>query len=136
MDFVYDDGGRKAAGLGPVHAHGGDCVCRAVAIASQKPYQDVHGRLAYHTGRVRHSKRRPSPENGIFTHKPWFAQYMTELGFRWVYTGFLRLSAINFPAKGRVIRIAIGHAFAIVDGVLHDTHFNPDYCVQGYWVKT
>lgn len=35
MPFVYDDGGRKEAGR---KGYTGDCVCRAVAIATQKPY--------------------------------------------------------------------------------------------------
>jgi hypothetical protein len=136
MDFVHDDGGRKAAGFPPVHGLGGDCVCRAVAIASQVPYAEVHARLVHRTGRVRHSKRRPSPENGIHVTAPWFAAYMKELGFsRFVDCGFKHLSAITFPAKGRIVGQAIGHAFAIVDGVLHDTHVNPEYSVSGYWVK-
>src|SRR6266702_525925 len=39
MDFVYNDGGRAAAGY---RGRAGDCVVRAIAIAAQKPYQDVY----------------------------------------------------------------------------------------------
>src|SRR6516165_10226867 len=39
MDFVYSDGGRAAAGY---KGRAGDCVVRAIAIAAQKPYQEVY----------------------------------------------------------------------------------------------
>ena len=39
MDFVYNDGGRAAAGY---KGQAGDCVVRAIAIATQKPYQEVY----------------------------------------------------------------------------------------------
>jgi hypothetical protein len=39
MDFVYNDGGRAAAGY---KGRAGDCVVRAIAIATQKPYQEVY----------------------------------------------------------------------------------------------
>jgi len=41
--FVYNDGGREAAGY---KGTAGDCVCRAVAIAAELPYQEVYDRLA------------------------------------------------------------------------------------------
>lgn len=43
MKFVYDDGGRAAAGFKGKKV--GDCICRAVAIATGKPYRDVHNEL-------------------------------------------------------------------------------------------
>lgn len=39
MSFVFDDGGRATAGFGKVPkglGGGGDCVCRAVAIATEE----------------------------------------------------------------------------------------------------
>ena len=41
--FVYNDGGREAAGY---KGKAGDCVCRAIAIAARLPYQEVYDRLA------------------------------------------------------------------------------------------
>ena len=42
MRFAYDDGGRAACGYkGTV----GDCGCRAIAIATGIPYQEVYDRL-------------------------------------------------------------------------------------------
>ena len=42
MQFQYNDGGRKEAGY---EGHAGDCVTRAIAIATQKPYQEVYTAL-------------------------------------------------------------------------------------------
>jgi hypothetical protein len=39
MDFVYNDGGRAAAAY---KGRAGDCVVRAIAIATQKPYREVY----------------------------------------------------------------------------------------------
>ena len=60
MDFVYNDGGRAAAGY---KGRVGDCVVRAIAIATQKPYQDVYDAinvlaLAERTRRGRRSSAR------------------------------------------------------------------------------
>jgi hypothetical protein len=41
--YEYDDGGRKDAGW---KGTGGDCVVRAVAIATGRPYQEVYDRCA------------------------------------------------------------------------------------------
>jgi len=43
MDFKFNDGGRKASGR---RGTAGDCVARAVAIASGRPYDEVYKRLA------------------------------------------------------------------------------------------
>jgi hypothetical protein len=42
MDFTYDDGGRAAAGF---KGSTGDCVTRAIAIATGKPYREVYDAL-------------------------------------------------------------------------------------------
>lgn len=43
MKYQYNDGGRAEAGY---KGHTGDCVCRAIVIASELPYQEVYNRLA------------------------------------------------------------------------------------------
>jgi hypothetical protein len=45
MKYVYDDGGRLAAGF---KGKTGDCVTRAIAIATEKPYQEVYDALWGH----------------------------------------------------------------------------------------
>lgn len=40
--FIYSDGGRTEAGF---KGSAGDCVCRAIAIATAKPYREVYDQL-------------------------------------------------------------------------------------------
>ena len=37
--FKYDDGGRSEAGF---KGHAGDCTVRSVAVATQRPYQEIY----------------------------------------------------------------------------------------------
>jgi len=57
--FVYDDGGRAAAGF---KGKTGDCVCRAIAIATAtgKQYQEVYDALNALGSRERVAKRKRS----------------------------------------------------------------------------
>lgn len=142
MNFVFDDGGRSEAGF---TGKAGDCVARAVAIASGLPYRAVYDRLAKETGAQRAGKRgkRPaSARNGINTKRKWFKDYMAELGFRWVPTMQIgsgctvHLRSSELP-PGRLIVSTAKHYVAVIDGVVHDT-FRPDredICVYGYWTK-
>jgi len=125
-DFVYDDGGRVAAGY---KSPAGDCVCRAVAIASGRPYAEVRDRLRRGTGRVRHSKTRPSPDNGIPVMKRWFMLLMEESGFRFVRKG-------DLPDAGRLVVLTRTHAFAVIDSAARDTHMHRLADRRfGYWIK-
>ena len=85
--FVYNDGGREAAGY---KGTAGDCVCRSIAIAAQLPYQQVYDRLAEGNASQRKStrtgKKSRSARNGINTTRKWFKDYMLELGFVWTPT--------------------------------------------------
>jgi len=70
--FVYNDGGRKEAGF---NGYTGDCVIRAIAIATGKPYREVYDTcfemakayVASHNNKVsRYIKRiGASPRNGV-----------------------------------------------------------------------
>ena len=125
-EFVYDDGGRIAAGY---KNSAGDCVCRAVAIASGRSYAEVRDRLRRGTGRVRHSKRRASPDNGIPVLKRWFILLMEEFGFTFVRKG-------EIPDTGRIVVITRTHAFAVIDGTARDTHMSGLADRRfGYWIK-
>ena len=54
MKIVINDGGRSAAGF---KGKTGDCVCRAIAIASGLPYEEVYATLAKGQGTQRMSKK-------------------------------------------------------------------------------
>jgi len=124
--FIHHDGGRVAAGY---KNPAGDCVCRAVAIASGRSYVEVRDRLRLGTGRVRHSKRRASPDNGIPVQKRWFMLLMEEFGFKFVRKA-------DLPDVGRMVVITRTHAFAVIDTTAFDTHMR---CLAerrfGYWIK-
>jgi hypothetical protein len=126
MQFVYDDGGRAAAGF---KGSAGDCVARAVAIAAGMPYEEVYERLAHGTGQERKSRGRTA-RNGIHTSRKWFKQFMEGLGFVWtpcmtIGSGCtVHLHDGELP-MGRLVVAVSKHYTAVIDGVIHDTH-NPE----------
>lgn len=130
LSFEKDDGGRAAAGF---KGTAGDCVCRAIAIASGRPYGEVYQRLADGMGSQRQTKRmrakhkRASARSGILTTRKWFRDYMAELGFEWVPTMGIgtgcrvHLADGELP-MGRLIASVSKHYTAIIDGVIRDNH--------------
>lgn len=66
MKWVYDDGGREAAGY---KGSTGDCVCRAVSIATGIPYQQVYDDINRIAKSERTGKRKrgiSSARNGVY----------------------------------------------------------------------
>lgn len=142
--FVYNDGGRQAAGF---IGNAGDCVARAIAIASGESYKAVYNRLADGMANQRKSKRTPkqprSARNGIYVKRKWFKDYMSELGFEYVATMGIgtgcqvHLKADELP-KGKIICTLSKHYAAVIDGVINDTYDcsrNGTRCVYGYWQR-
>jgi len=139
MKFQYDDGGRAAAGF---TGKAGDCVTRAVAIATGQPYAAVYAVLALNAGRERNS-RGATARNGIHTSRKWFKNYMRALGWEFVATMGIgtgctvHLRAEELP-PGRLVVSVSRHYCAVIDGVIHDA-FDPQRgglrCVYGYWRK-
>lgn len=125
MKFIYDDGSRAAAGF---KGRAGDCVARAVAIASGKPYSEVYNALAAGMGSQRKSRGRTA-RNGVSTRRKWFKDYMASIGFKWVPTMLIGSGCVvhladgELPA-GRLVVAVSKHYTAVIDGVIHDTH-NP-----------
>lgn len=141
--FVFDDGGRQIAGY---KGSAGDCVARAIAIASRRPYQEVYDALASGNAGQRQGrngkKRGRTARSGIQVNRKWFKDYMAGLGFRWVPTMGIgtgcrvHLSPDELPG-GRIIVSLSRHYVAVIDGVIRDT-YDPsrdgNRCVYGYWV--
>lgn len=136
VKFQLNDGGRAAAGY---KGRAGDCVARAIAIAAERPYQEVYQRLA--SGNATKGVR--TARNGVRVGSKWFKDYMAELGFRWVATMGIgtgckvHLKEDELP-KGRIIVSLSRHYAAVIDGVLHDTYEDTrgdKRCVYGYWVR-
>jgi len=142
LKFQHNDGGRSAAGF---KGSAGDCVTRAIAIASGLPYRDVYNALAEGSANQRASsrtsKRAKSARNGINVKRKWFKDYMKSLGFEWVPTMQIgsgckvHLHDDELPT-GRLVVSVSKHYTAVIDGVVHDTH-DPrregHRCVYGYW---
>jgi hypothetical protein len=135
MPYVYDDGGRAAAGY---EGSAGDCVVRSIAIATGLPYEDVYRRCA--AGNAAAGGKRSAPD-GIHTKAGWFKEYMAQLGFEWIPTmrigqgTTVHLIGHELPG-GRIICTVSKHYVAVIDGVIHDTH-DPSRlgarAVYGYW---
>lgn len=143
--FVYDDGGRAAAGY---RGSTSDCVTRAIAIATEIPYQQVYdlvnqaALLERPTASKRRGGKRSSARTGVY--KPTIRRLIASLG--WVWTPTMRigqgctvhLRADELPA-GRLVVQTSKHLVAVIDGVIHDTDIEVDRdgtrCVYGYWTK-
>jgi hypothetical protein len=95
MNYVYDDGGREAAGF---KGKTGDCVTRAIAIATGKPYQEVYDALwaglhdyaNSHRDRTAHrikrggGRRGTTPRNGVSPKV--YGAFLRSLGWTWTPT--------------------------------------------------
>ena len=137
MQFVYDDGGRAEAGY---KGDADDCVVRAIAIATGKPYQEVYDDL-FELNRLNNKNpRRCSPRDGNTTRKVYDA-YLASLGWEWTATMQIgsgcqvHMRQDELPS-GRIIVRLSRHLAAVIDGVLHDTHDcsrGGTRCVYGYW---
>lgn len=124
MEFVHDDGGRALAGFKGRAA--GDCVCRAIAIATQKPYREVYDALNLLAKKERPRPgrcRRSSSRTGV--HRVTYEVYLRSLGWVWVPTMRVgqgckvHLKKEELPGGRLVVRLS-KHLAAVVDGVLHD----------------
>jgi hypothetical protein len=141
MNLVISDGGRAAAGY---RGKAGDCVCRAIAIATCRPYQEVYDALKALAGEERITKRRrrkSSVRDGV--RRSTSRKYLAALGWTWTPTMKIgqgcktHLNEGELP-MGRLVVSVSKHFVAVIDGVIHDTH-DPSRggsrCVYGYFSK-
>ena len=151
--WVKDDGGRQASGIARAAGRkdeAGDCVVRAIAIATGKPYLEVHKAITVaKVGDVvagdREYTKRVKRRGGVRAFDPdygcsdeAYGPYLKSLG--WSYTstkGQVRLRADELPRGRLIVRIS-RHLVAVIDRVIYDTHD----CggagrvrVKGYWSK-
>lgn len=138
LPFVFDDGGRAAAGFdGPAK---GDCAARAVAIATELSYQEAHDAIA-RLSKDRAIVRKSDPERGVYrVVLRWLLE--EELGWIWrdpfdiAGTVVVRLAAGEIPSSGRLIVAMRGHFAAVIDGKLRDTwdcSRRGEQRIAGYW---
>lgn len=127
--YIRTDGGRSNYFKGTT----GDCVVRAIALASDMDYKEVYNAL---------KKRMPkgsSPRNGV--PKKIYHSYIIELGFEWVsYMGIgtgckVHLRKDELP-KGTIICRLSKHLTCVKNHVLYDMyHPGINRCVYGVYKK-
>jgi hypothetical protein len=154
--WVKDDGGRKNSGIARAAGRKdavGDCVARAITIATGKPYREVHDALtvanvryiyAGGKGKGDHWIRRERRRGGVRAFDPdhgcadgAYGPYLKSLGWNYVPTKGqkVHLRADELP-RGRLIVRIRRHLVAVIDHVIHDTHDCARagrVCVEGYW---
>ena len=140
VECVYNDGGRDACGY---KGTTGDCVCRAIAIATDQSYDKVYEDLINLAGSMRQTKRvRGShPRTGVC--KNVYGKYLKDLGWKWIPVMKVGIGCTMHLVKnelppGRLIVRLSKHVCAVIDGVVYDTYDpsrNGSRCVYGYWKK-
>ena len=139
MEFQFNDGGREAAGY---KGKASDCVTRAIAIATGKPYQGVYDAINECAVGERTGKKKKGISNartGVY--KQTARKYLASIGWKWTPTMFIgqgckvHLKASELPA-GRLIVEVSNHTVAVIDGVIFDNHDcsrGETRCVYGYY---
>lgn len=148
MNFIYDDGGREAAGF---KGKTGDCACRAIAIATQMPYKEVYDLINEYgkAERANRKSRRGNTHNGhrsdarTGVYADTMRKIMERLGWKWHPTMAIgkgctvHLRKDELPS-GRIVCNVSRHFVAVIDGVVHDTYDSTrdeNRCVYGYYSK-
>lgn len=141
FELVVTDGGRESAGfMGSTR----DCVCRAVALVTGRPYMEVYDVINAEASRERSGSRkrgrRSSARAGVF--KATTARVMDRFGLFWTPTMRIgsgctvHLRPDELPQGVPLVVSVSGHVTAVVDGKIHDTHDparDGTRCVYGYW---
>lgn len=141
MRFIYDDGGRAEAGF---KGTTNDCVCRAIAIATERPYIEIYDMINEYGKKERKGKRKSgksSARTGVYP--ATIRKIMAALGWEWHPTMLIgsgcttHLKADELPT-GRLVVNVSKHIVAVIDGVIYDTYDcsrDETRCVYGYYTK-
>lgn len=138
MKFIEDDGGREEAGYTGTT---GDCVTRAISIATGTPYKEVYDSLFGMMKDDRKYEKGDSPRKGV--RRKVYEAYLKTLGWKWTPTMQIgsgctvHVKEDELP-EGRLILRLSRHLTAVVDGELHDTYDcsrDGTRCVYGYFSK-
>mmetsp|Transcript_18138 Transcript_18138/g.42391 ORF Transcript_18138/g.42391 Transcript_18138/m.42391 type:complete len:359 (-) Transcript_18138:113-1189(-) len=157
LPWEYHDGGRRDAGFS---GFAGDCFTRAVAIAAQRPYQEVYDFVNMvakdlKAGHTTCSKQKRAVQKGQANRRwtlgdahrgvrnPLFHEVMRLMGWVWTPTMHygggckVHLRPGELP-PGRLICRVTKHLTAVVDGVIYDSHDpcrHGNRCVYGYFSR-
>lgn len=140
MQFVYNDGGRQEAGY---KGKTRDCVCRAIAIATEQPYEEIYKKLNELISASKQSKAKKKSNSRTGICKKYYHIFLINSGWKWVPcmkigTGCqTHLRAEELPTGRLIIRLS-RHLTTVIDGVLNDTYNcsrDEKRCVYGYYKK-
>jgi hypothetical protein len=139
MEFIYSDGGRALAGF---KGETGDCVTRAISIATGKPYQEVYDALNQLSKDEKSKKGKDSSSRtGVF--RKTYEKYLKENGWKWIPCMKIgegckvHLRKEELPGGHLIVSVS-RHVTAVIDGVIYDNHDcsrNGNRCVYGYYIK-
>lgn len=140
MEFNYNDGGRAKYFKGKT----GDCVTRAIAIATGKDYLDVYNAINQLAKEEKITKRKNKKSNartGVY--KDTYKKYLESLGWKWypcmqIGTGCTTHLCENELPRGVIICKLSRHLVCVKDGVINDTYDcsrGETRCVYGYFKK-
>jgi len=165
LEFQHNDGGRSLylKELGLSSSHAGDCVTRAIAIATKTPFNEVYTAMKKEgdgtaSAGVYASVYSPYIRRNFKWIKSGTPNYSSQihdtgkrmrLGYiakkRNHFCGGLHVNARDLPMRGPAIVEIDRHIFAMIDGVIHDTgtgewRLSPDRqkrgtCVGGLCVE-
>ncbi|MFO1065441.1 MAG: DUF2786 domain-containing protein [Pirellulales bacterium] len=130
MEFVWNDGGRASSGFVGL---AGDCVVRAIAIATGSSYRDIYAAIGDATQKTPRNGVRPAVFDGMLSERGWTR-----------HSGAGHPFNANALPKGPVIvhltqpESTKSHLCTVIDHVIHDT-WNPyedgDYRISDYWTS-
>ncbi len=141
MKIQYNDGGRYKAGY---KSAAGDCAVRAIAIATNKPYQEVYNAINLLAKSERIGKRKHHKSNArLGVYSQTIRKYMQSISWKWVPTMFIgsgckiHLKDGELPAGNLVVSVS-KHCTAVINGIINDTYDctrGGTRCVYGYYIK-
>ena len=142
IKHIHNDGGRAEAGF---KGTARDCVCRAIAIATNTPYKGVYRELeslGLDDAKRRGKKgRKCHPRTGVG--RRIYEPYLLSRGWSWtptmgIGTGCrVHLRKDELPSGTIIVRLS-RHLATVIDGELHDTYDSSrdgSRCVYGYFSK-
>lgn len=131
LDFVVDDGGRKAAGY---KGNASDCVLRSLSIALGEDYEELRRELMEetkhfaNTSRSRKAKRQKKEGNSVFrgVYREVYSVILKRRG--WIRTGMSKIGSSKryYLTKSDVPPVPVilhtrGHLTTSIDHTIRDT---------------
>lgn len=129
LDFTYNDGGRTAA---EYSGSTGDCVTRAIAIATGEDYETIRRHLMTATADFRSASRSRAANrlasNSVFrgVSSRIYKPFLASLGWNFIscqkvgHPSTIRMIQEHLPRGIVIIRLR-KHLVTVIDHVVHDT---------------